>query len=227
MRWVCLLTRCRDILREQHQLSEEIGAAITSVPLGEQPDEEDLDAELEGLEQEAMDERMLNTGPVPVNTQLDRLPAAGTSDREYPSLPWQIQQKILTPNSKQRQGKTSRRRRRGSRAGQAARGNGHVASPSLLTHMFFLARICTPQFLVFGWVCLTTYALDVSRKQALFFSGASCSLYISIWFSPFLYLPDLPTALHSSRVVGSLLTCSPAADLGRVCFDYIGGCLCF
>ena len=148
MRWVCLLTRCRDILREQHQLSEEIGAAITSVPLGEQPDEEDLDAELEGLEQEAMDERMLNTGPVPVNTQLDRLPAAGTSDREYPSLPWQIQQKILTPNSKQRQGKTSRRRRRGSRAGQAARGNGHVARPSLLAHMFFLARICTPQFLV-------------------------------------------------------------------------------
>ncbi|KAJ5172139.1 Snf7 [Penicillium capsulatum] len=69
-----------DVLREQHQLSEEIGQAITSVPLGQQPDEEELDAELEGLEQEAMDERMLNTGPVPVNTQLDRLPAAGTSD---------------------------------------------------------------------------------------------------------------------------------------------------
>lgn len=74
----------RDILREQHQLSEEIGAAITSVPLGEQPDEEELDAELEGLEQEAMDERMLKTGPVPVNSQLDRLPAVGTSDRKLP-----------------------------------------------------------------------------------------------------------------------------------------------
>lgn len=54
------------------------------MPLGQQPDEEELDAELEGLEQEAMDARMLNTGPVPVNTQLDRLPAAGTSDRESP-----------------------------------------------------------------------------------------------------------------------------------------------
>ncbi|KAJ5085386.1 hypothetical protein N7532_010157 [Penicillium argentinense] len=69
-----------DKLREQHQLSEEIGQAITSVPLGEQPDEEELDAELEGLEQEAMDERMLNTGPTPVGTQLDRLPAAGNSE---------------------------------------------------------------------------------------------------------------------------------------------------
>lgn len=70
----------RDKLREQHQLSEEIGAAITSVPLGEQPDEDELDQELEGLEQEAMDERMLHTGPVPVNPQLDRLPEAGQSE---------------------------------------------------------------------------------------------------------------------------------------------------
>ncbi|CAI7632175.1 unnamed protein product [Penicillium pancosmium] len=69
-----------DKLREQHQLSEEIGQAITSVPLGEQPDEDELDAELEGLEQEAMDERMLNTGPTPVGTQLDRLPAAGNTE---------------------------------------------------------------------------------------------------------------------------------------------------
>ncbi|KAJ5677638.1 Snf7 [Penicillium maclennaniae] len=69
-----------EILREQHHLSEEIGAAITSVPLGEQPDEDELEEELEGLEQEAMDERMLNTGPVPVNSQLDRLPEAGKSE---------------------------------------------------------------------------------------------------------------------------------------------------
>ncbi|KAJ5611704.1 Snf7 [Penicillium herquei] len=69
-----------DILREQHQLADDIGAAIVSVPIGEQADEDELEAELEGLEQEAMDERMLNTGPVPVNAQLDRLPAVGTSD---------------------------------------------------------------------------------------------------------------------------------------------------
>ncbi|KAJ6020988.1 SNF7 family protein [Penicillium herquei] len=76
-----------DILREQHQLADDIGAAIVSVPIGEQADEDELEAELEGLEQEAMDERMLNTGPVPVNAQLDRLPAVGTSDLSKDKTP--------------------------------------------------------------------------------------------------------------------------------------------
>lgn len=75
----------REELQDQHALSTEIGNAITSVPIGEQPDEEDLDAELEGLEQEAMDAKMVNTGFVPVGTQLDRLPAAGNTDREFES----------------------------------------------------------------------------------------------------------------------------------------------
>ena len=70
----------RDQLREQHQLGEEIANAITSQPVGEQPDEDELDAELEGLEQEAMDERMLKTGTVPVNDQVNRLPAAANGE---------------------------------------------------------------------------------------------------------------------------------------------------
>ncbi|KAJ5679087.1 Vacuolar-sorting protein snf7 [Penicillium macrosclerotiorum] len=69
-----------DKLREQHQLSQEIGDAITNMPIGEQLDEGELDAELEGLEQEAMDERMLNTGPTPVGTRLEGLPAAGNTE---------------------------------------------------------------------------------------------------------------------------------------------------
>jgi hypothetical protein len=44
---------------------------------------------LEGLEQEAMDERMLNTGPVPVTSQLDRLPEAGKSERK--SMPFTVE----------------------------------------------------------------------------------------------------------------------------------------
>lgn len=48
--------------------------------MGEQPDEDELDAELEGLEQEAMDERMLKTGTVPVNDQVNRLPAAANGE---------------------------------------------------------------------------------------------------------------------------------------------------
>jgi charged multivesicular body protein 4 len=69
-----------DQLREQHQLSEEIAQAITSQSVGEQPDEDELDAELEGLEQEAMDERMLKTGTVPVADQINRLPAAANGE---------------------------------------------------------------------------------------------------------------------------------------------------
>ncbi|CAG8116568.1 unnamed protein product [Penicillium salamii] len=81
LRLYSLLISRREQLQDQHALSAEIGSAITSVPIGEQPDEEELDAELEGLEQEAMDAKMVNTGFVPVGTQLDRLPAAGNTDR--------------------------------------------------------------------------------------------------------------------------------------------------
>ena len=59
-----------DELRENHALGEEIGNAIAGATLGEQVADADLDEELEALEQEAMDERMLHTGPTPV----DRLP---------------------------------------------------------------------------------------------------------------------------------------------------------
>ncbi|KAJ5615547.1 Snf7 [Penicillium hordei] len=72
-------------LQDQHALSAEIGSVITSFPIGEQPDEEELDAELEGLEQEAMDAKMLHTGTVPVGSQLDRLPAAGNTDLKHPA----------------------------------------------------------------------------------------------------------------------------------------------
>lgn len=69
-----------DQLREQHQLSEEIAQAITNTQIGEQADETELEAELEDLEQEAMDERMLHTGTVQVADQLNRLPAAANGE---------------------------------------------------------------------------------------------------------------------------------------------------
>lgn len=58
--------RCRDELREQHALGEEIASAISSAPIGEPIDEEDLETELEGMQQEALDEQMVKTGAVPV-----------------------------------------------------------------------------------------------------------------------------------------------------------------
>ena len=76
-----------DELREQQQLGEEIANAITSAPLGEQIDEGELEDELEGLEQEAMDERMLKTGTVPVSSELVGAPRVPTSAGKYhPSL---------------------------------------------------------------------------------------------------------------------------------------------
>ncbi|OJJ47549.1 hypothetical protein ASPZODRAFT_131072 [Penicilliopsis zonata CBS 506.65] len=69
-----------DKLREQHQLSEEISQAITNTPLGEQPDEDELEAELEGLEQEAMDQQLLQTGTIPVADQLSGLPPAANGE---------------------------------------------------------------------------------------------------------------------------------------------------
>lgn len=74
----------RDELREQQQLSEEIVNAVTSAPLGGEPiDEDDLQDELDQLEQEAVDERMLKTGTVPVADRLESLPAAAKSERTF------------------------------------------------------------------------------------------------------------------------------------------------
>lgn len=64
-----------DELREQQQLGEEIANAITSAPIGEPVDEGELEDELEGLEQEMLDERMVKTGALPVGGELERAPA--------------------------------------------------------------------------------------------------------------------------------------------------------
>ncbi|KAL9624570.1 MAG: hypothetical protein Q9160_001234 [Pyrenula sp. 1 TL-2023] len=69
-----------DELREQHQLGEEIASAITNAPIGDPIDEVDLETELEGMEQEAIDERMLKTGTVPVSDEVNRLPAAANGE---------------------------------------------------------------------------------------------------------------------------------------------------
>ena len=76
-----------DELREQHALGEEIASAITNAPIGEPIDEADLEEELEGLEQEAMDERMLKTGTVPVTGEVNRLPAVGNGPGMSPASP--------------------------------------------------------------------------------------------------------------------------------------------
>ncbi|KAI5292101.1 ESCRT-III subunit protein snf7 [Ascosphaera acerosa] len=70
-----------DELREQQQLSEEIVNVVTSGPVGgDIIDEDDLQGELDQLEQENVDERMLKTGTVPVADRLSGLPAAARAE---------------------------------------------------------------------------------------------------------------------------------------------------
>ncbi|EPE29339.1 hypothetical protein GLAREA_00499 [Glarea lozoyensis ATCC 20868] len=67
-------------LREQHALGEEIANAITSTPMGEPIDDDELNEELENLEQEQLDNAMIGTGHVPVSDQVHRLPAAPNTE---------------------------------------------------------------------------------------------------------------------------------------------------
>ncbi|KAI1344884.1 vacuolar-sorting protein SNF7 [Xylariaceae sp. FL0016] len=62
-----------DKLREQNALSEEIVQAITSNHLGETMDEDELDEELEALQQEQLDKKMLEPGTVPQDA-INRMP---------------------------------------------------------------------------------------------------------------------------------------------------------
>jgi charged multivesicular body protein 4 len=52
-------------------------------------DEVDLEAELEQLQQEELDEAMLKTGSVPVSDAVHRLPAAAEGPRKF-SMPTRV-----------------------------------------------------------------------------------------------------------------------------------------
>lgn len=76
----------REKIREQNMLSEEIVNAITSNQIVDPEDEADLEAELDQLQQEQLDERMLKTGSVPVSDQIHRTPAVPAGDSELTFL---------------------------------------------------------------------------------------------------------------------------------------------
>ena len=78
----------REQLREQHELTQEIGNAITSMPITEPIDEDELEADLAAMEQEKLDDQMLSTGTtVPVADRIDRLPNAANGESEHPPSP--------------------------------------------------------------------------------------------------------------------------------------------
>lgn len=62
--------------------------AITGAQVGQVVDEDDLEAELESMQQEQLDEQMLKTGTVPVADSISRMPnvpnGAGKPPRQPP-----------------------------------------------------------------------------------------------------------------------------------------------
>lgn len=102
---------------------------MNSINLGNQIDEVDLEAELDELRQEELDQKMLETGTVPVDA-IQRLPAAGTKERKlYPLVAYLPL--FLTDCLCSSKGKADRGGRRRGRAQKAASRDGHVM-PRLL-----------------------------------------------------------------------------------------------
>lgn len=123
---------CRDQIQQQHQLSEEIAQAIASNTIGEVPDETELEEELESMEQEAMDKRMLTPGTVPVADKISALPSAANGERmflfplqpvPFHSVSCQLSLTLFFLLYSQSQARSGRRR--GSRVGKAPCGDGH------------------------------------------------------------------------------------------------------
>lgn len=73
---------CREKLREENAFSEEIVNAITGQSVGEPIDEVDLEAELDALQQEALDEQMSKTGNVPVADAVHKMPSPVNTERK-------------------------------------------------------------------------------------------------------------------------------------------------
>lgn len=70
-------------LREQHAIGEEIADALTQGNSMQGVDEDELDEELAELQQEELDNKMLGTGAVPVNDQIQRLPNQPVGERKF------------------------------------------------------------------------------------------------------------------------------------------------
>lgn len=53
------------------------------MPISEPVDEDELEADLQALEQENLNERMLTTGNVPVSDSVTKLPAAANGESKF------------------------------------------------------------------------------------------------------------------------------------------------
>ncbi|KAK4242555.1 Snf7-domain-containing protein [Achaetomium macrosporum] len=68
-----------DKLQEYNRLNEEIAEAMSSINVGPQLDDTELEDELEQLQQQELEDKMLETGTVPVDN-IQRLPAVANGE---------------------------------------------------------------------------------------------------------------------------------------------------
>jgi hypothetical protein len=112
-----------------NQMNEEIAETMGSISIGQPVDEDELQEELEALQQQELEGKMLETGAVPV----DRLPAVANGEGEW-YLPGFVCKSVALGKESAdlvlSQRKSTRRgghgRRRGSRAQEVAGRDGHV-----------------------------------------------------------------------------------------------------
>ena len=95
-------------LRDQHAIGEEIGEAITQSVGTSALDETELDEELEALQQEELDNKMLETGATPAN-RLPSVPEGGKFNTAAACFPRK------QPNSVQSKGKRRRSQKKKTR----------------------------------------------------------------------------------------------------------------
>ena len=99
---------------------------MNSINLGNQIDEVDLEAELDELRQEELDQKMLETGSVPVDA-IQRLPAVANGERKLHAwLNLQPLHRLPANGMCSSQRKANSGGRRGSRASKAAGRNGYL-----------------------------------------------------------------------------------------------------
>lgn len=77
----------REDLREQHAVGEEIATALSEGAPGlGMMDDAELEEELEGLQQEVLDEKMLKTGSIPQADKIDRMPTPARGESKFALL---------------------------------------------------------------------------------------------------------------------------------------------
>ena len=188
-------------LREQHAVGEEIAEALTQGAQTSGVDEDELDEELAELQQEALDERMLKTGSVPVHDQIQRMPNAPS---KFLELKGRLRER-KTSNADTLHSKEhshGRRRRRGGRATEAAGRDGHVRWRwrSEMCHpasSYPSVNPCETEFCIHAWGAFVVDFLYTLRGVYL--------LLCQVGLFVFAVLASVPLSLESKQELGFFL----------------------